>query len=105
MEKEDKNNSKERSLRIQFPKLYNHIAAKLEDYHVHSYDVQINVKEEESYHCIVLHYGNGYSHHLSQVFTPKQMYEMDTEITDFVQKSVDTIKEVMVADYFKMMKV
>lgn len=102
---ENEKTPKERSLRICFPKLYRQIVTKLEDFHIHPYDLQINIKDKKGSYQLILHYGKGYSHTVSQHFTAVQLNEMDPGIIDFVLQNVDAIKEVMVADYFKMMKV
>ncbi|GGB60610.1 hypothetical protein F3157_21425 [Virgibacillus dakarensis] len=104
METGNKSQVKERSLRIVFPGLYHHIVSKLEDMHIQPYDIQATLREGDAGYHIILRFGEGFSHALSQHFTVDDINQLNTGITDFIKDSAEKIKEAMIADYFKMMK-
>src|SRR5699024_992877 len=82
----------EHSIRTRFPKLYSRMIEKLKTYNVHSYDIQINIVEEGQQNELILHYGEGYAHTLSQFFTSDQMEAINPGIMTFLENSVETIK-------------
>lgn len=105
MEPEDNVTQKEQPIRIIFPKLYKHIASELEEIHIHPYDIQANIQGEGSSYRVILHYGDGFAHTESQLFTAAAIDQLNQELTAFIKETGETIKQVMIADYFKMMKI
>ncbi|MGY0691712.1 hypothetical protein ACW2QC_02825 [Virgibacillus sp. FSP13] len=105
MEQEGKKLENEQPIRILFPKLYEYIETELENLHVHPYDIQANIAEEGSEYRILIHFGDGFAHTKSQLFTLEAINQLDTQITEFIKELGEKCKEVMIADYFKMMKI
>jgi hypothetical protein len=105
MEPEEKGTQKEQSIRVLFPKLYKHIASELEEIHIHPYDIQANIQDVGPSYRVILHYGDGFAHTESQLFTADAINQLSTELTTFIKETGEMIKQVMIADYFKMMKI
>lgn len=96
---------KEQSLRVILPELYNFVTDELERLHnIHPYDIQIYTIEETTGYQLIFYFGEGYSHQDSHSFSKNSIEKMDKEITDFIEIFGESCKEVMIADYFKMMK-
>ncbi|WP_164668821.1 hypothetical protein [Virgibacillus doumboii] len=102
---ESKQSGKEQPLRVVLPELYTFVTEGLEDLHnIHPYDIQLYGVEEETGYQLIFYFGEGYSHQESIFFSHSSIEKKDSEITDFVEKFGESCKEVMIADYFKMMK-
>lgn len=102
----EKQLTKERpqSLRVVSPLLYQSILIELEKQNIHSYDVQIDaVKGNKGIH-IILKYGESFTHQKEQSFTNHAIEKNSSEIAEFVKKAGETCKEVMINEYFKMMR-
>lgn len=100
----EENSSHEKPLRVVLPKLYNYLVKELESFHVHAYDIQANAVEKDSGYQIMIHYGEGFSQLESQFFFYKSINNLDESITEYIGTIGEKCKQVMVADYFKMMK-
>jgi hypothetical protein len=94
----------EKMMRIVAPNLYNQIVTILEEDNIHPYDIEANVIEETSGFKVVIRFGEGFTQERSEVFSYKSIEDMDTEITEFIHSISEECKQVMVSDYFKMMK-
>ncbi|MFD2760803.1 hypothetical protein [Lentibacillus juripiscarius] len=102
---EQASTGKERSLRVILPELYSFITTELEDrYNIHPYDIQANAVKEASGYKIILYYGDNYAHQKAQSFSVKSLQSFDTELTAFIEEVGESCKEVMIADYYRMMK-
>ncbi|TMN23684.1 hypothetical protein FH966_12865 [Lentibacillus cibarius] len=105
MHPEQTASSKKRTLRIILPELYNFITTKLEElYNIHPYDIQVYAVKEASGYKLFLYYGDGYAHQKSQSFTDEALQNFDTELLEFIESVGESCKEVMIADYYRMMK-
>lgn len=95
---------KELPLRLVLPKLYEILSTELENLHIHSYDYQANVIEENKGYEIILRYGDGFQKSESTFFTSEMIENGSKELLDFIKSAAQSCKTVMIADYFKMMK-
>ncbi|RYG71840.1 hypothetical protein EU245_12840 [Lentibacillus lipolyticus] len=97
--------SKGQSLRIILPELYSFITTKLEEhYNIHPYDIQVYAAKETSGYKLIFYYGDGYARQKTQSFTDKVLKNFDTELLEFIEAVGESCKEVMIADYYRMMK-
>ncbi|GAA0444652.1 hypothetical protein GCM10008983_22580 [Lentibacillus halophilus] len=95
----------ERSLRIILPELYHFITTELENrYNIHKYDIQANAIKEESGYKVILYYGDGFAHQMSRSLTNDVLHNKREALTEFLEEAGESCKEVMIADYFRMMK-
>ncbi|GAA0611349.1 hypothetical protein GCM10009001_30740 [Virgibacillus siamensis] len=93
------------SLRVLFPDLYQFVVNHLEETHnIHPYDVQAHALKDQNGYQLIFHFGEGYAHEESKFFTLDSIKNMDAEIKEFTKTVGEKCKEVMIADYFKMMK-
>jgi hypothetical protein len=93
------------SLRSLSPKLYQYITEKLfEDYHIHSFDVQIDAEEKEEGIHIILRFGE-YFTHSEEHFCSSDSLEKDNdkELDEFIDKTGEECKQVLIDDYYRMM--
>jgi hypothetical protein len=94
----------EQPIRIVLPKLYDFLNIELEKFHIHSYDYQANMVEKRDGYEIILRFGEGFTQTLSQFFKYEVIEEKGQDLLDFIQLSGESCKNILVADYFKMMK-
>lgn len=92
-----------KSLRIVEPKLYSMIVDELEDQNIHSYDVQMMASEIEEGIQLVLRYGGSFQHEKRKFFTYDSM-KNESEIQHFAQEIGKACEEVLINEYFKMMR-
>ncbi|MGM8364955.1 hypothetical protein ACLIBG_05650 [Virgibacillus sp. W0181] len=94
-----------KGLRVIDPKLFRYIVNKLNDSHnIHSYDIEALAVKEASGLTITLRYGENYAQSKEAFFSFEIINNRSEELNAFIQEAADECKEVMVADYFKMMK-
>ncbi|MBY7142031.1 hypothetical protein KFZ56_02785 [Virgibacillus sp. NKC19-3] len=102
---EDKQQQKRKFLRVLSPDLYRYITDKFEELHnIHAYDIQADAIKEETGLHLRLQFGDQFAHQEERFFTFDAIEERSTELEEFVKSTADKCQEVMIADYFKMMK-
>lgn len=96
---------KQMMLRAVAPSLFNSIISGLANYNIHLNDVQANaIKKEDGLDVTVL-FGEHFNQYKSHFFTYDDINsDEDDEIKRFVNDIAEACKEVMIADYFKMIK-
>lgn len=104
MEQDENNPEQEVSLRIVLPDLYKDIVDKLKEQHIHAYDIQASAVKKENGFEVFIRFGEGFTQKQSQYFTYEAIEKTDQAITNFVEGIGKACKEIMIADYFKMMK-
>lgn len=91
-------------LRAVSPDLFDKIISELEKYHIHLNDIQANViKKEDGLEVIVL-FGENFNQSKSRFFTNETVENQYEDIQRFAYDIAEACREVMIADYFKMMK-
>src|SRR5699024_7820567 len=101
---DDLSHEKQRMLRAVSPDLFDEITSELEKYNIHLNDIQANViKKEDGLEVIVL-FGENFNQPRSQFFTNESVEAQYDDIQRFAYDIAEVCKEVMIADYFKMMK-
>lgn len=92
-------------LQIIDPKLYRYIVEELNDRHnIHSYDTEILATKEDSGLTIIIKYGENFTHSKEELFIYETLKNRGDDFIKFVHEVADECKEVMIAEYFKMMK-
>jgi len=94
----------QRMLRVISPHLFEQITAELEKYNVHLNDIQANVVEKDDGLEVIVLFGEHFSQSKSHFFGHSESDFDEVEIKQFANTVAEACKEVMVADYFKMMK-
>ncbi|MFC3040630.1 hypothetical protein ACFOGI_10265 [Virgibacillus xinjiangensis] len=96
---------KAKFLRVLSPKLYRFLTSQLEEqFHIHSYDIQLEGIQEENGILVILQYGEGFTHVEEEVFSMDEIEQEGEDLQDFVQRTGEACREVMIADYYKMVK-
>ncbi|GGJ85163.1 hypothetical protein GCM10007063_04630 [Lentibacillus kapialis] len=105
MNSEQISSKQEQPMRVVLPDLYKKITDKLEeDYNIHKYDIQAQAVQESSGYEAIIYFGDSYAHKNSQYFSNEAIKHKNPEIAEFIEKVGSACKEVMIADYFKMMR-
>ncbi|WP_404452293.1 hypothetical protein LG329_18285 [Virgibacillus necropolis] len=104
MTSEEKTSKPERSIRAIAPELYANIISELENAHIHPYDIQANAVKEDGGYKLIIRFGEDFAHTESEFFSFQSIERMDTDLTEFVKKIGEACKQVMIQDYYKMMK-
>lgn len=105
MGSEQTSSKQEQPMRVILPDLYNEVTKNLEDHHnIHKYDIQAQAIKEASGYEAIIYFGDSYAHKKSQYFSNEAIKNTNHEIIEFIEKVGDACKEVMIADYFKMMR-
>ena len=92
------------TLRVIAPDIYQIITSELEKQNIHSYDVQINAIKKEQGLQIILLFGENFTHKKEQFFTHEAIKNFSDEIIAFAKETGESCKEVMISEYFKMMR-
>lgn len=92
------------TLRAVSPQLYNYITEILEESNIHQYDFEASTIEIDNGLQVFIQYGENFSQSQSAFFTFTEINQLDEKIKSFVEEIAEACKEVMIADYFKMMK-
>lgn len=95
----------ERLLRYGTPALYDKMVETFSNFHIHPYDVQSTVSKVEDKFEVSLKFSADFSQSVSRQFTIEQVEHPDEEVTSFFQESAEKCKSILIADYYKMMKV
>ena len=80
------------------------IEALYEKQNIHSYDVEILAREEDTGLMIILKFGENFSHSKKAFFQYETLKKLDEDFVKFIDDVTEECKKVMVAEYFKMMK-
>lgn len=105
MEPKESQTDKQVSLRVILPNLYNYMTAELESrFNLHPYDFQVSAMKEVGGYNIIIQFGDGFAHNHTEFFSYETIQKTDSEIDKVIEKIGESCKEVMIADYFKMMK-
>ncbi|MUV36731.1 hypothetical protein JNUCC1_00535 [Lentibacillus sp. JNUCC-1] len=101
----DQTTQKAKSLRVIAPQLYKDIInAMTAKHNIHSYDIQATAIEKKDGLTIILRFGEEFAHTQEAFFTHETIKDRGEELNQFIQETADICKDVMVKDYFKMMK-
>ncbi|TFJ93864.1 hypothetical protein [Lentibacillus salicampi] len=95
----------EHPMRIILPDLYNELTEKLDEHHnIHQYDIQARVLEDHSGFEAIIYFGDGFTHKESHYFSNEAIENSYDGLPEFTEKIGTACKEVMIADYYKMMR-
>jgi hypothetical protein len=94
----------ERLLRYAAPVLYNKMVETFSSYHIHPYDVQATVCKNENGFDVSLKFSADLFQSVSHKFTIEQVAHPDEDVSRFFQESAEKCKSLLIADYYKMMK-
>lgn len=95
---------KEKLLRFAAPKLYERMIEAFSIYHIHPYDVHATVKEKENGLEVSLKLTSDLSQSLKHEFSSEQVNRPNEKVTLFFKEAADQLKSMLIADYYKMMK-
>lgn len=96
--------NKELPLRAAEPRLFQLLQAELEAQHIHAYDIEaIGVKKENGVD-VTLKYGDDYRHSKTRYFANPLIEKQAPAISQFFKEVGEECQKVLVADYYKMMK-
>ena len=91
-------------LRVISPSMFEQIRSELEKYNVHPNDIQAKAIEKNDGLEVTVLFGEGFNQSKAQFFT-NDAIETDYEsIQRFAYDIAEACREVMIADYYKMMK-
>lgn len=95
---------RERPLRVMLPTFYNYLIMELEKECIHAYDIQANAVESKTGYVIHIFYGQGFTQTSSNFFSHSSIENVDESVKEYIKTIAEKCKQVMIADYFKMMK-
>lgn len=104
MEMSEKLVNAEKSIRIGTPLLYKRMIETFEKYHIHPYDVQGAVIEEETGFEVILKFANTFNQPETVHFSFEQAKHPDSEVTQFFEEAAEKCKSQLISDYYKMIK-
>jgi hypothetical protein len=94
----------ERLLRFAAPALYQRMVDTFSAFHLHPYDVQGTILKNEAVVEVTLRFSGDFSEALTSQFSLEQAENPDDEVTYFFKEAAEKCKSLLIADYFKMMK-
>jgi len=102
---ENKQKKVSKPVRIVNPDLYNIIADTFfETHNLHPHDFQADLSEESEGYQLRLSFGEQFRASEEIFLTDEDIDEKSDKLTSFLKETANTCREVMVKDYFKMMK-
>lgn len=94
----------DRLLRFAAPKLYKNMVEIFSNHHIHSYDVQAYVVEKEHGIDLTLRFSTDFSQFVSIFISSEQAENPDKEVAQFFEEAAEKCKSILIADYYKMIK-
>lgn len=94
----------ERLLRFTAPALYSHMVEVFSNYHIHPHDVHAISTKNEIGLEVTLRFSNDFSEIESKQFSSEQADNPDDEVKRFFEEAAKKCKSLLIADYYKMIK-
>lgn len=94
----------EESLRIAAPNLYNKMLESFSKYNLHPYDTESSVIKNQNGMDITIKLAGSQSMLATTKITAKQANEPDEEVISFFESSAEKCKNLLIKNYFKMIK-
>jgi hypothetical protein len=94
----------ERLLRFAAPQLYKKMVEIFSNHHIHSYEVQAFVIKENDGMNITLRFSSDFSQSVTISVSCQQAENPDDEVVQFFQEAAEKCKSILIADYYKMIK-
>ena len=94
----------EKPIRMVIPELFDFLNTELVKLHIHSYDYQANVVEQDGGFEMILRFGEDLNQLESQFFTYEMINKRSEELLDFIHSAGKSCEKTLIAEYFKMMK-
>lgn len=94
----------EQSLRAVSPTFYRYLVSAFESFHIHPYDIQANAIIQGDEVEVILRFGEDFHQTERRAFTLDTIEKGSQDITDFIKETGEVCKNVLIADYYKMMK-
>lgn len=95
---------KEIPLRFYNTDLYQILLNQLTHFHIHPHDMEASVQRKESKYTVILRFGEEFSHEQTKDFIDEDFIHGKENIIEFFFISAKQCKEVMIGDYYQMMK-
>lgn len=91
-------------LRAISPKLYMFITKELEkQFHIQPYDVQVDAIQKDEGMQISVRFGEQFSQQVEQFFSSDALWDDRKQLQQFIQKTGESCKDVLIKNYFRMM--
>lgn len=94
----------ERPLRFVDRELYQLLLDECESKHVHSYDIKASAIADKLGVTLILRFGDDLNHCKETFFTHQSIRQKDIEVRTYLQMVTEECKEVIIRDYYKMLK-
>lgn len=94
----------EESLRIAAPKLYGKMMETFSKYNLHPYDTEGSVLKKENGMDVTLKLAGSHSVVSTTYLSKKQIEQPDDEVERFFETSAEECKNLLIKNYFKMIK-
>jgi methylase of polypeptide subunit release factors len=94
----------DRLLRFAAPQLYKKMVEIFSNHHIHSYDVQASVVKKEDGMDVTLRFSSDFSQFVSAFFSSEQAENPDKEVIQFFEETAEKCKSILIANYYKMIK-
>lgn len=94
----------ERLLRFAAPQLYKKMIEVFSNHHIHSYEVQAYVLKINQGMNVTLRFSSDFSMFVSTYVSCKQAENPDNKVIQFFEEAAEKCKTILIADYYKMIK-
>lgn len=94
----------ERLLRFAAPQLYKKMIEIFSNHHIHSYEVQAYVLKNNNGMTVSLRFSSDFSLSLSTNISCIQAENPDNFVIQFFEEAAEKCKSILIADYYKMIK-
>lgn len=94
----------EKLLRFTAPELYKHMIGIFSNVHIHTYDIHATSAKKDHGLEITLRFANDFSQIICRTFSMEQTLHPDDDVTAFFKEAAEKCKALLIADYYKIMK-
>lgn len=94
----------ERLLRYAAPELYKKMLEIFSIHHIHIYDVHAYVQKHENGMEVIVRFSADFSQTVTKKISSEQAENPDLEVTQFFEEAAQKCKTMLIANYYKMIK-
>lgn len=94
----------EESLRFRAPRLYDRMMEAFSNYNLHPYDAEATITQKEDGMDLSIRLGGSLTDLATIHISPKQAEEPDEEVISFFENAAEECKNLLIKNYFNMIK-
>jgi hypothetical protein len=94
----------EQLIRYAAPELYQRMMETFSAFHIHPYEVQATLLKKENGYDVTIRFSSDFSQVVTAHFSYEQASHPDEEVNRFFENAANQCRSVLMAEYYKMIK-